>query len=41
MDSEAFFETEEEFKGRLSTKKDKDGNSLLTPTEINQIAKAK
>ena len=40
MDSEAFFETEAEFKGRLSTKKDKDGNSLLTPTEINQIAKA-
>ncbi len=40
MDSEAFFETEEEFKSRLSTKKDKDGNSLLTPTEINQIAKA-
>jgi len=39
MDSEAFFETQSEFKARLSTKKDKDGNSLLTPTEINQIAK--
>ena len=40
MDSEAFFETGAEFKARLSTKTDKDGNSLLTPTEINQIVKA-
>ena len=39
MDSEAFFETGAEFKARLSTKTDKDGNSLLTPTEINQIVK--
>ena len=39
MDSEAFFETQAEFKARLSTKRDKDGNALLTPTEINQIAK--
>ena len=40
LDGEAFFETQAEFKARLSTKTDKDGNSLLTPTEINQVAKS-